>query len=94
MFLGFVVYNPVESVLLRECVLFVRLCVLALLDTGLESSIILVHSCGFQVSIGLVWIGDTHTALDLISIVIIIVAGDDVSYVLSSDSLSEFSFVG
>lgn len=51
------------------------------LDRGVESSIISVHGGGFLAAIGLTWIGGTGIALHLMRILIIIVAGDDVSHV-------------
>lgn len=80
-FIGIVVNNPVAVVLPRRCVPLVFLRHLASFDTGVDSSMILVYRCGLQPAIGISWIDDTCTALEAISIVVIIVALVDVSHV-------------
>lgn len=48
---GLLLNNPVKGVLLRRCILFVFLFLLVSLDTGVKSSIILIHACGFRATI-------------------------------------------
>lgn len=68
------------GLLSRGCILFVFLLSSAPFHTDVEGSTILVHSCSFRATIGLIWVGCTGSSLGVISIVIIIVAGGDASH--------------
>lgn len=80
-FVALVVNNAVEGVLLRGCVIFILHRILGPSDTTVKGSFISVHGSGFRATIGLIWVGDTGIELDLISIVIIIIAGEDISHI-------------
>lgn len=80
-FVGLEVNNPVEGVLLRGSNLSTFLRIITPFDTIIKGSIISVHGSGFRATTGLMWAGDTGITLNLISIAIIMVAGEDVSHV-------------